>query len=64
MADYTYDGFVSNEVKGQNLRWLIVYSKTDIVDANSGPSQAARILIDKDGNFQFQVFLVILAKEK
>ena len=51
-----HEGFVSNEVKGKDLRWLIVYSETDIVDAESGPSQAARILIDKDGNFQFQVF--------
>ena len=59
-----HEGFVSNEVKGKDLRWLIVYSETDIVDAESGPSQAARILIDKDGNFQFQVFLVTLAKGK
>ena len=43
---------------------MIVYSETDIVDVESGPSQAARILIDKDGNFQFQVFLVTLAKGK
>ena len=57
-------GFVSNEVEGQDFRWLIVYSENDIVDAESGPSQAAQILIDEDGIFQFQVFLVTLAKGK
>ena len=56
------EGFASQEVKGKDLRWLIVYSQTDIVDTESGPSQAARILIDKDGNFQFQVFLVTLGR--
>ena len=49
------EGFASQEVKGKHLRWLIIYSQTDIVDDESEPSKAARILIDKDGNFQFQV---------
>ena len=41
-----------------------MYSQKDIVDAEAGPLQAARILIHKDGNFQFQVFLVTLEMGK
>ena len=44
-------GFASQEVKGKDLRWLIVYSQTDIVDTESGPSQAARILIEQRWEF-------------
>ena len=54
------EGFGTQQVIGKDTRWLIVYSQKDIVDDEAGPLQAARILIHKDGNFQFQVFLVTI----
>ena len=47
-------GFADQEVKGKDLRWLLIVGQTIFLE-NTGPfKEAVRIVIDNDGNFKFQ----------
>ena len=53
-------GFSAQEVKGKDLRCLLIAGQPIFLE-NTGPfKEAVRIVIDKDGDFKFQVFLKTL----
>lgn len=53
-------GFVAQEVRGKDLRWLLVEGEPVFLE-NTGPfNETVRIVIDNYGNFKFQVFLKTL----
>lgn len=58
-----HKGFASHEVKGKDLKWLIVYPQKDYFINDVVLSKVAQIVIDNDGNFKFQLFSVTLGSE-
>ena len=48
------NGFFAREARGTTLRWLVIETN-DQEHPEIGPYKAVRILVDKSGNYQFQV---------
>ena len=56
-------GFAAQEVKGKDLRLLLIAGHPIFLE-NTGPfREAVRFVIDKNGNFKFQVSLKLCLKD-
>ena len=53
----SYTDLIVSEVSGASLRWLIIESRSNFVATCAGPCKPARLLVNTDGKYQFQVLM-------